>query len=90
MKMELETAPFKPSGQSPLLRPKPPGKLKHYMTTAFLPLLVWGSAAQTDATLMELVEGLPNMLDLCGKCSRRNGAISTTFGRPCWRRYAWR
>ncbi|OIB01109.1 phosphonate ABC transporter, permease protein PhnE [Paenibacillus sp. LC231] len=64
MKMELETAPFKPSAQSPLLRPKPPGKLKYYMTTAFLLLLVWGSALQTDASFMELVEGLPNMLDL--------------------------
>lgn len=64
MKMELETAPFKQSGQAPLPRPKPPGKLKHYMTAAILLLLVWGSALQTDATFKELVEGLPNMLDL--------------------------
>lgn len=66
MKMEPEAAPFKPSsqGQSPLVRPKPPGKLKHYLTAAFLLLLVWGSAVQTDSTLKELVTGLPNMLDL--------------------------
>ncbi|WP_098744371.1 phosphonate ABC transporter, permease protein PhnE [Paenibacillus sp. EZ-K15] len=64
MKMELETAPFKQSAQAPPPRPKPPGKLKHYMTAALLLLLVWGSALQTDATFKELVEGLPNMLDL--------------------------
>ncbi|MGM1047038.1 phosphonate transport system permease protein [Paenibacillus uliginis N3/975] len=45
-------------------RPQAPSKLKHYLTAAVILLLLWGSAVQTDATIKELVEGVPNMLDL--------------------------
>ncbi|MEF2966748.1 phosphonate ABC transporter, permease protein PhnE [Paenibacillus sp. M1] len=50
-------------GASPI-RPKPPGKTKHYLTAVFILLLVWGSFVQTDSSLKELAAGLPNMLDL--------------------------
>ncbi|HEY4392088.1 MAG TPA: phosphonate ABC transporter, permease protein PhnE [Paenibacillus sp.] len=46
------------------LRPKAPGKIKHYFTVAIVILLLWGSAVQTEATFGELIQGLPNMLDL--------------------------
>ncbi|MEV5029927.1 phosphonate ABC transporter, permease protein PhnE [Paenibacillus sp. LPE1-1-1.1] len=44
--------------------PKPPGKLKHYLTALIIVLLLWGSSVQTEATLGELIEGFPNMFDL--------------------------
>ncbi|RCX17804.1 phosphonate transport system permease protein [Fontibacillus phaseoli] len=51
-------------GRRSPIRPKAPGKTKHYLTAAFILLLVWGSAVQSDSTLSELVQGFPNMLDL--------------------------
>lgn len=45
-------------------RPKPPGKLKHYLTAGIIALILWGSAVNTDSTFGELIDGLPNMLDL--------------------------
>ncbi|MBW7477246.1 phosphonate ABC transporter, permease protein PhnE [Paenibacillus oenotherae] len=47
-----------------LKRPKPPSKLKHYLTAGFIVLILWGSAVNTDSTLGELIDGLPNMMDL--------------------------
>ncbi|MFE8701401.1 phosphonate ABC transporter, permease protein PhnE [Cytobacillus sp. FJAT-54145] len=44
--------------------PQPPSKVKHYLTGTLILLLLWGSAIQTDATMGELIIGLPNMLDL--------------------------
>ncbi|MBJ6361273.1 phosphonate ABC transporter, permease protein PhnE [Paenibacillus sp. GCM10012307] len=46
------------------VRPQAPGRLKHYMTVVLVLLLLWGSAVQTESTLSELIEGLPNVLDL--------------------------
>ncbi|MFF2483070.1 phosphonate ABC transporter, permease protein PhnE [Paenibacillus sp. NPDC058071] len=45
-------------------RPQPPRKLKLYFTIALLVALLWASAKGTDASLSELIAGLPNMLDL--------------------------
>ncbi|MNW45097.1 Phosphate-import permease protein PhnE [compost metagenome] len=53
-----------PLNQPPNKRPSPPSKLKHYLTVVIVLLLLWGSAVQTDSTLSELIQGLPNMLDL--------------------------
>lgn len=50
--------------RQPPLRPKAPVKIKHYFTVAIVLLLLWGSAVQTEATFGELIQGLPNMLDL--------------------------
>ncbi|WP_139996717.1 phosphonate ABC transporter, permease protein PhnE [Paenibacillus paridis] len=47
-----------------LPHPKPPSKLKHYLTAAIVILLLWGSSVQTEATMGELIEGFPNMFDL--------------------------
>ncbi|QYR22819.1 phosphonate ABC transporter, permease protein PhnE [Paenibacillus sp. sptzw28] len=47
--------------------PKPPGKIKHYLTAVLIILLIWGSAARTDSSLGELISGLPNMMDLLGE-----------------------
>lgn len=58
-KLELNRAPH-PDFQ----RPAAPSKLKHYLTAAFILLLLWGSSIQTDSTLRELVEGAPEMLKL--------------------------
>ncbi|CAM4366962.1 phosphonate transport system permease protein [Paenibacillus endophyticus] len=46
------------------IQPKPPRRLKHYLTGAIVVLLLWGSSVQTEATIGELVEGFPNMFDL--------------------------
>ncbi|TYA12110.1 phosphonate ABC transporter, permease protein PhnE [Paenibacillus faecis] len=55
----------KPEPQpQPLNRPKPPGKLKHYLTAAFILILVWGSAVQSKADWGKLIKGAPNMLEL--------------------------
>ena len=61
--MELETAPFKPSGQSPS-SPETTWQAEALHDNGFPAASRLGQCAQTDATLMELVEGLPNMLDL--------------------------
>ncbi|GGG61593.1 phosphonate ABC transporter, permease protein PhnE [Paenibacillus radicis (ex Gao et al. 2016)] len=47
-----------------LNRPKPPGKLKLYITGGLLIVLLWGSFFQTEANFGELIGGLPNMMDL--------------------------
>lgn len=47
-----------------LPHPKPPSKLKHYLTAAIVILLLWGSSVQTEATMGELIEGFPNMFEL--------------------------
>lgn len=47
-----------------LKRPKPPSRLKHYLTAVILLLILWGSAVQTESTFGKLIQGLPNMLDL--------------------------
>lgn len=61
--MNTQPEPANPPLSS-VVRPKAPGKIKHYLTLAIILLLIWGSAAQTDSTLKELVQGFPNMLDL--------------------------
>ncbi|MCM3628582.1 phosphonate ABC transporter, permease protein PhnE [Paenibacillus glycanilyticus] len=48
----------------PSLRPKPPGRLKLYMTAVLILALIWGSGKQTEASLGELFTGMPNMADL--------------------------
>ncbi|OMF37326.1 phosphonate ABC transporter, permease protein PhnE [Paenibacillus sp. FSL H8-0548] len=52
------------NNQTELKRPKPPSKLKHYLTAVIVLLLLWGSSIQTEATPRELIEGFPNMFDL--------------------------
>lgn len=52
------------SAQPRAERPKPPRRYKHYLTAAVVLAALWGSAARTEATIGELVKGLPNMLDL--------------------------
>lgn len=64
MKMELDKGLSAVPGHSLVARPKKPGKLKLYFIAAFIVILLWGSAIQTDSTMKELIEGLPNMLDL--------------------------
>lgn len=44
--------------------PKPPSKIKGYMTLLFVILLLWGSSLQTGTSLSDLALGLPNMMDL--------------------------
>lgn len=44
--------------------PQPPSKIKHYFTGLLLLLLLWGSAFQTNSSLSELINGVPNMFDL--------------------------
>lgn len=44
--------------------PKPPTKTKKIATVVLLIFLLWGSAAQTDASFKELLLGIPNMWDL--------------------------
>lgn len=45
-------------------RPKPPGRLKHYLTIILILALLWASGKQTDASFPELITGMPNMLEL--------------------------
>ncbi|WP_425434536.1 phosphonate ABC transporter, permease protein PhnE [Paenibacillus catalpae] len=45
-------------------RPKPPGRIKHYLTAVLILALIWGSSRQTDASFAELFTGMPNMMDL--------------------------
>ena len=47
-----------PSAQA---RPKAPGRLKPYVTALLVLLMLWGSAVKTEASVGELLEGLPNM-----------------------------
>lgn len=44
--------------------PKPPSRMKSYLTGVLVLLLLWGSAIQIEATLGELIVGLPNIMDL--------------------------
>ncbi|WP_396953999.1 phosphonate ABC transporter, permease protein PhnE [Neobacillus niacini] len=44
--------------------PKPPSKIKNYVTLLLVLFLLWGSSIQTDSSLAELVAGFPNMMDL--------------------------
>ncbi|WP_201008072.1 phosphonate ABC transporter, permease protein PhnE [Paenibacillus glycanilyticus] len=45
-------------------RPKPPSRIKHYLTIALILVLLWASSKQTEASLPELITGMPNMWDL--------------------------
>lgn len=45
-------------------RPKPPGRTKHVLTAMIVLLFLYASARQTEASFGELIEGLPNMLEL--------------------------
>lgn len=58
MKNTLEYAPKQAD------RPRPPARTKHVLTTLLILLLLWGSAVQTEASLAELIDGFPNMMDL--------------------------
>lgn len=48
-------------------RPKAPSKLKHYLTAAIIIILLWGSAIQTEASFIELIQGSIDMLDLLNR-----------------------
>ncbi|UUZ92890.1 phosphonate ABC transporter, permease protein PhnE [Paenibacillus sp. P25] len=50
-----------PSKPAPL---KKPDRTKTYLTAIFLILLLWGSAYKTDATITQLITGLPEMGNL--------------------------
>ncbi|QAY67953.1 phosphonate ABC transporter, permease protein PhnE [Paenibacillus protaetiae] len=45
-------------------RPKPPNRLKHYLTAVLVLLLLWFSAHRTEASFGELFEGMPEMMKL--------------------------
>jgi len=44
--------------------PQPPSKIKGYLTALLVILLIWGSSIKTESSLVELVSGFPNMMDL--------------------------
>lgn len=44
--------------------PKPPSKMKGYVSALLVILLIWGSSVKTGSSPGELIEGFPNMMDL--------------------------
>ena len=44
--------------------PQPPSKLKKYITTLLIIILLWGSSVKTESSISELVLGFTNMTDL--------------------------
>lgn len=55
---------MEPAVRQKSARPKPPSRMKHYWTVILILALLWASSKQTEASLPELITGMPNMLDL--------------------------